>query len=151
MRYLCASRWWSSLRCRLLRRRGYCLRCVALSLWFPRILFTSIPYLVETSPSSLSNTLRTQLLFSSTRLARSQKETSRLSNSTPSPTTPLHWYITSRKPVLTQLPKPSPITFAPSSPPLQLPRSWERSLPSLDKVSKLNSVGGHYGVGTVGG
>ena len=132
-------------------KKGILFKVCHLGLSLLKALFITRLRSVTTSPSNLSNTLRTRQQSSSTRLARSQKETSPWSNSTPSETMPLRWYTTSRKPAPTQSPKPSPSTSALSSPPLQPPRSLERSLPSPVKVSKLNSIGGRYGVGTVGG
>ena len=71
-----------------------------------------------TSLSNLFNTPGTRRWSSSTRPAHSPKETSRLRNSTPSPTMPPRWYTTSQRLAPIQSPKPSPNTLIPSSPPL---------------------------------
>ena len=132
-------------------KKGVLFKVRYAKLFINRILFTLLFYPVPISPSSLSNTPGTRQPSSSIRPARSQKETSRLPNSIPSPTTPHRWYTTSQRQAPTRSPKPSPNTLIPLSPPPQLPRSWEPSLPSPAKASKPNSVRGCYGAGTVDG
>ena len=102
-------------------KKGILIKVCVQSSSFPTALFTSALSSVVTSLQSLFHMLGTQRQSSSTKPAPSQKETSPSLNSIPSLTTPPCWYTISRRPVPTQSPKPSPSTFALSSPPLQPP------------------------------